>query len=416
MFARIFQQKVEKSASFRDKTRKLIDFSKTLNFSSKSPSFGVLTNFSEKSCKKCLISWKKTRNHRFGQDSQLFEQITTFRRFHELIGKNLKTVLHFPGKHVKSSIWPTLATFRTNHHVLGVLTNFSAKACKKCLISRENTKSRPPGQKSQLFEQTTMIRCFDELFSKNLRKMPHFVRKHEISSIWQERGTFWTNHHASTFWQTFEQKVAKRASCREKTREIIDLTKTVNFTNKLPRFGVLMNFSAESCNKCLISWQNTKNHRFRKNSQLFEQTTTFRHFDELLSGKLQQVSHFVTKHEKSSTSQKLSTFRANYHVSAFWRTFQQKVAKSASFREKTRKIIDLAETCDFSSKSPRFGILTNFSAKSRKKSLISRENTTTRKFALKLELFKQITTFWCFDELFSKRSQKEPHFLKKEEK
>ena len=210
--------------------------------------------------------------------------------------------------------------------------------------------------------------------------MPYFAEKHEKSSTWPRLSTFRTNDHVSVFWRTFWQELAKNASFREKTRNIIDLARTWNFSNKspsfevltnfwakscktclmswkitrnhrfdqdwtfrikLPRFGVLMNFSAESCNKCLISWQNTKNHRFRKNSQLFEQTTTFRRFDELFSKKLQKVPHFVKKQEKSWIWPKLTTFRTNHHVSIFWRTFQQKVGKTPSFREKTRKLVNL---------------------------------------------------------------------------
>ena len=66
----------------------------------------------------------------------------------------------------------------------------------------------------------------------------------------------------------------------------------------------------------------------------------------LFTKKLQTLAHFVKKEEKSSIFPKLATFRANCHVSAFWSTFQQKVSKNGSFREKARKIIDLAKTCN----------------------------------------------------------------------
>ena len=62
-------------------------------------------------------------------------------------------------KHEKSSIWPTLATFRPNHHVWR----------------------------------------FDQLFGKKLQKMADFVKKHEKSSIWPKLATFRGNHHVSRF-------------------------------------------------------------------------------------------------------------------------------------------------------------------------------------------------------------------------
>ena len=86
----------------------------------------------------------------------------------------------------------------------------------------------------------------------------------------------------------------------------------------------------------------------------------FQRFGEHLSKKLQKVAHFVKKHEKSSIWPKLATFRGVYHVSAFWSTFEQKVAKSGSFGEKTRKIVHLAKTCIFFSRISCFGVLVNF--------------------------------------------------------
>ena len=56
-----------------------------------------------------------------------------------------------------------------------------------------------------------------------------------------------------------------------------------------------------------------------------------RRFGQLLSKKLQKVADFARKIEKSSIWPKLSTFRGNNHLSAFWSTFQKKVAKSNAF-------------------------------------------------------------------------------------
>ena len=78
----------------------------------------------------------------------------------------------------------------------------------------------------------------------------------------------------------------------------------------------------------------------------------FRRLGQLFSKKLQKVAHFeksklVKNDEKSTIWPKLATFRGNYHVSAFLSTFKQKAAKSSSFGEKTRKIIDFAERSKF---------------------------------------------------------------------
>ena len=138
-----------------------------------------------------------------------------------------------------------------------------------------------------------------------LQKVPHFVKKHEKSSIWRKLATFPTNYHVLTLWWTLQRKVAESASFSEKTLKIIDWAKTSNF---------------------------------------FEQSTMFMRFDELFSKRLQKVLRFVKKHEKSSIWPKLATFWANYHVLAFSWTFQQENAKSASFHEKAREIIDLDKT------------------------------------------------------------------------
>ena len=249
--------------------------------------------------------------------------------------------------------------------------------CKKWFISWKSTKTHGFGQNLQLFEKTTMFWRLDALFSKKLQKLPHFVKKHEKSSIWQklcnffEQTTmFWCfdelfsqrlqkvaqfvrKHEKSSIWPkpcNFSNKLpclcisinfsGKSGSFRPEARKIIDLPKSCNSSTKLPCFGVLVIFSGKSCRKGLISWKSTKNHRFGQNLQLFDETTMFRHFGQLFSKKLQKVAHFVKNDEKSSIWPKVATFPANYHVSAVWSTFQQNGGKSGSFREKWRKIID----------------------------------------------------------------------------
>ena len=426
-------------------------------FSNKLPCFGVSMNFSAKGCKKWLNSWKSTRNHRSGQNFAAFRKTTMSSHFYELFRKKLQKVPHFVKKHEKSSIWPKLCNFSNKLPCLSISLNFSEKSCKKCLISWKNTKHHRFGKNLQFFEQTTMSLHFDQLFREKLQKVPHFVKKHEKSSIWPKLSTFrasyhvsafsWTsqqevaksasfrgkareiidlaktmqlfrtNYHVFAFRSTFQEKIAKSASFREKTQKTIDLAKTCNFSSKLPCLGIFMNFSERSCKKCLISWKSTRNHRFRQ--------------------------HYAT-------------FRTDYHVFAFRWIFKEKVAKSGSFREKARKIMDLVKTCNFSNKLPCFGVSMNFSTNSCRNCLISWKSTKTHRFGQNyatfsnklpcfgvsmnfsakgckkwlnswkstrnhrsgqtFAAFRKTTMSLHFDELFRKKFQKVPHFVKKHEK
>ena len=321
-------------------------------------------NFQGKSCKKCVVSWKSTKNHQFCQ----------------------------------------LATFRENYHVLTFPWTLQQKVAKSCSCREKARKIINLAKSLQLFEQTSMFLHFDEFSRRKLPKVLRFVKKHEKSSIWLKLCNFWNkprcfcismnfqgkscqncfvswkstkhhrfgqnfatfraNYHVLAFRWSFQQKVTKSASFREKARNIVDLAKTRNFSNKLPCFHALVNFWAKSCRKCLVFWENSKNHRLGQNSQLF---------------------------------------RTKYHVYAFRWTFQQKVAKSASFREKARKIVDLAKTCNFSNKLPCFGISMNFSGKKCKKWPVSWKSTNTHRFGLNLQLFEETTMFRRFCQLFSKK-------------
>ena len=77
----------------------------------------------------------------------------------------------------------------------------------------------------------------------------------------------------------------------------------------------------------------------------------------------------------------MQLFRTNYHVFAFRSTFQEKVAKSASFRETARKIIDLANSfATFGTSYNVFFLLTNFQEKSCKKCVVSWKSTKKHRF------------------------------------
>ena len=304
-FPSTYKEKVVKSASFREKTRETIDFAKTCNFWSKLSCLGIFMNFSERSCKKCFISWKSTRNHRLGQHYLTFRtnyHVFAFRwTFKEKVGKSCS----FREKARKIVDLDKTCNFSKKVPCFYVSMNFSANSCKNCLISWKSTKTHRFGQ--NYATSSNKLPCFRVLMN-------------------------------------FSAKGCKSSSIPEEAPKTIDLAKTCNFSSKLRCLRISMNFPEKSCKNYLISWKNTKNHRFGQNWQCFEQTTMSWHFHELFRKKLQKVPHLVKRHVKSWILRKLATFRENYHVFTFRWTLSQKVAKPASFRGKARKLMDLAKT------------------------------------------------------------------------
>ena len=143
--------------------------------------------------------------------------------------------------------------------------------------------------------------------------------------------------------------------------------KLCNLSNKLPCLNISMIIAVKSSKKWLVSWKSTKNHWFGQN---------------------------------------FATFRTNYHVFAFRSIFKEKLAKTASFRKKARKIIDLAKTCNFPNKLTCFGISMNFSGKKCKKWPVSWKSTNTHRFGQNLQLLEETTMFWHFDDYCRKKLQK----------
>ena len=335
-FRLTFQEKVAKSASFREEKRETIDLARTGNFSSKLPCLGIFMNFSERSCKKCLISWESTRNNRFHQNLQLFEKTTMFGW--TLWQKVAKTASFREKARKLMDLAETMQLFPTNYHVLVFRWTVEEKFAKSCSIREKERKIIDLAKTMQVYEQTAMSLHFDELFGKNLQKMPHFVKNHEKSSIWQKLSTFRKNYPLFAFSWTFEQGVEKIASFCGKVREFIDLAKTMQLF--LTNYHVLVlrwTFQQKFPESGSIREKARKIIDLAKTLQLFKQTTMSSHFDELFRKKLQQVPHFVRKHEKPSIWPKLSTFRKNYPFLAFSWTFEQGVEKIASFRGKAPK-------------------------------------------------------------------------------
>ena len=293
-------------------------------------------NFSPKSCKKWLISWKIIKHRRSNENWQLFEQTImfrhldelfgkklqklarfmknhekwsiwhklfeetiTFRGFDELFWKNMQKVAHFVKNGEKSAIWPKPTTFQANYHVSRFPWNFSTEVGKSGSFREKPWKIIDLAKTGKFSRKLSPFKVSMNFSEKKISKSGSFHEK-EIASIWPKVATFRANYYLSRFRWTFRKKVAKSGSFREKSSKIIDLTKTGTFSRKLSRFEVLMNFSLKSCKKWLILWKISKKHRFGQNWQLFEQTMTFRGFDELFAKKLQKVAHFVKNHQTSS--------------------------------------------------------------------------------------------------------------------
>ena len=137
-FRSTFQQKVAKSASFREKASKIVDLAKILN---------------------------------------LFEQTTTFRRLGELFSKKVQNVPHFRKKHENLSFWPKGATFLSKARCLAVWVNFSAKSCKKCPISPQSMRNRRFGQNFQLFQGNHHVLAFGSTFKQEVATSASFFEK-----------------------------------------------------------------------------------------------------------------------------------------------------------------------------------------------------------------------------------------------
>ena len=98
-----------------------------------------------------------------------------------------------------------------------------------------------------------MFRRFGQLLSKKLQKVAHFVRKHKKKLIWPKLASIGAITMFRRFCQLFRKKLQKVAHFVKEGPKMIDMVKTFNFSRKLPCFGVLVNFSAKSCKKFVIS-------------------------------------------------------------------------------------------------------------------------------------------------------------------
>ena len=451
-----FRQTVAKTASFREKPRKLVDLAKTMQlFLTNYHVFVFRWTFQQKVAESGPIREKQRKIIDLANSLELFEQTTMSLHLHELFRRKLQKVPHFVKKHEKPSISPELLTFRANYHVLAFSWTIPKEVAKSCSI-REKARKHRFAKTLQFFEQTTMSLHFDELIRKRLQKVPHFMKKHQKSSIWPKPSNFSNKLPCLCIWVNFSGKVAKSLHFVKKNEKKSIWPKPWNFSKKLPCLCISMNFSGKSCKKCLISWKSTENHRFGKNFQLFQQATMSWHFHELFSKKLQKVPHSVEKHEKSSISPKLCNFFEQTTMSLhFDQLFGKKLQKVPHFvrqhekssiwpklcnfwnklqclfpfdelsRKKLQKVRRLVKkhekssilsTCNFARKLPCFDVSMNIAAKSCKSCSCRKRARKVINLAKSLQIFEQTLMFLHFDKFSRKKLPKVPRFVKKHEK
>ena len=107
----------------------------------------------------------------------------------------------------------------------------------------------------------------------------------------------------------------------------------------------------------------------------------------------------------------------DYHVFTFRWTFRPKVAKTSSFREKARKLIDLAKTMQLFRK--KYHVLVfrwTFEQKVAKSGSIREKARNIIDLAKTLQVLEKTTISLHLDQLFRKKLQKVPHFVKKHKK
>ena len=257
--------------------------------------WGTFCNFFLKSSSKCkdmVVCSKSWRDLTKWMICRAFSRNEAlFATFSWKVDGKAKTWL-FVRKVAKFLPNPWFSCFLTNWATFCNLWLKSSSKLQNMVVCWKNHRF---GQNFATFRTKYHIFAFRRTFQQ---KVPHFVKKHEKSSIWPKLATFRRNYNVLAFRWTFKQKVAKSCSCREKARKIIDFSKTYKFfeqTTMSWRFEDFFN------KKYLISWKERKIIDWAKTLQLFEQTTNFWRLRELLSKNLKKLFHFVKKQEKSST-------------------------------------------------------------------------------------------------------------------
>ena len=216
-----FQQKVAKSASFREKARKIIHLAKSL---------------------------------------QLFEQTTMSWHFYELFSKKLQKVPHSVQKGEKSSIWPKLCNFLEETPMSLHFDQLFEKMLQKVPhFVKQHEKSLISPKLCNFWNKPQCLFPFDELSRKKLQKVRRLVKKHEKSSIWPRLATSRRNYHVLAFRWLLQEKVAKRW---KKWLISWKMTKNHRFGLNLQLFEettMFRRFCQLFSKKWVISWKSTKN-------------------------------------------------------------------------------------------------------------------------------------------------------------
>ena len=116
--------------------------------------------------------------------SNFFVQTTMSQGFDQILGKKLQKVWHFVKNHQNVSISPKLATF------LCKLQCFEQKVAKTMAFCKKPPKRVDLAKTSNFFVQTTMSQGFNQILSKKLQKLWHFVKNYQNVSISPKLATF----------------------------------------------------------------------------------------------------------------------------------------------------------------------------------------------------------------------------------
>ena len=224
-FDELFSKRLQKVDQFVKKHEKSSIWPNLWNFSNKPPCLCISINFSGKSCKKCLISWKRTGNHRSGQNFATFQTNYHVFAFRWTFQKKVAKSGSFREEEREFIDLARTGNFSSKLPCLGIFMNFSERSCKKCLISWESTRNNRFHQNLQLFEKTTMFGW--TLWQKVAKSASFHGKARELIDLAKTMELFGTNYHVLVFRWNVEQKVAESCSIREKARKTMDLPKTL---------------------------------------------------------------------------------------------------------------------------------------------------------------------------------------------
>ena len=154
-----------------------------------------------------------------------------------------------------------------------------------------------------------MSQGLDQVFSKKLQKLWHFVKNHKNVSISPKLATFLCKLPCLRVLTMFLEKSSKTMAFCEKPQKRVDLAKTSTFFVQTTMFQGADQIFGKKLQKL---WDFVKKTQKRINleetSNFLVQTTMFQGFDQVFSKKLQILLHFVKNHKNVSISPKIPIF------------------------------------------------------------------------------------------------------------